>query len=76
MTTLPFHTPSFDDAGETERLDHADHAIFRARARLHVEHAAYRRAQQPVEEAFDAVLVTLDGRLALAPGLRCRVEVL
>lgn len=29
-----------------------------------------------VAEAFDAVLVTLDGRLARAPGLRCRVEVL
>jgi hypothetical protein len=58
MTTLPFHTPSFDDAGETERLDSPDHAIFRARARLHVEHAAYRRAPapQPVEESFDAVL--------------------
>lgn len=29
-----------------------------------------------VAEAFDAVLVTLDGRLARAPGMRCRVEVL
>ncbi len=54
MTTLPFHTPSFDDAGETERLEHPDHAIFRARARLHVEHAAYRRA--PAPEPVDALL--------------------
>lgn len=29
-----------------------------------------------VAEAFDAVLVTLDGRLARVPGMRCRVEVL
>lgn len=29
-----------------------------------------------VAEAFDAVLVTLDGRLARAPGIMCRVEVL
>lgn len=29
-----------------------------------------------VAEAFDAVLVTLDGRLARAAGIRCRVEVL
>lgn len=27
-------------------------------------------------EAFDATLLTLDGRLARAPGIRCRVEVL
>ncbi len=29
-----------------------------------------------VADAFDAVLVTLDGRLARAPGIMCRVEVL
>jgi predicted nucleic acid-binding protein len=42
------------------------------RANLTVYDAAY----VALAEAFDAVLVTADGRLAGAPALRCTVEVL